>query len=64
MLKRLHLPRGYLGWTMVAIGSAFWQPQVMNIPYERRLLLLPHCMRNASLCAASYSREGLACLGC
>ncbi|MBC7351124.1 MAG: DUF116 domain-containing protein, partial [Thermogutta sp.] len=64
LLKRLHLPRGYLGWTMVAIGSAFWQPQVMNIPYERRLLLLPHCMRNASLCAASYSREGLACLGC
>ena len=64
LLKRLHLPRGYLGWTMVAIGTAFWQPQVMNIPYQRRLLLLPHCMRNASLCAASYSREGLACLGC
>lgn len=64
LLKRLNLPRGYLGWTMVAIGSAFWQPQVMNVPYQRRLLLLPHCMRNVSLCAASYSKEGLACLGC
>ncbi|MGB9688882.1 polyprenyl synthetase family protein [Thermogutta sp.] len=64
LLHRLGLPRAYLGWTMVVLGSAFWQPQVMNVPYERRLLLLPHCMRNASLCAASYSRGGLACLGC
>lgn len=64
ILNRLELPRAYLGWTMVATGSAFWQPQVMGVPYERRLLLLPHCMRNATVCAAEYSQEGLRCLSC
>lgn len=64
VLGRLHLPRDYLGWTMVAVGSAFWQPQVMGVPYQRRLLLLPHCMRNVTVCAASYSASGLQCFSC
>lgn len=64
VLTRLRLPRDYLGWTMVAVGSAFWQPQVMGVPYRRRLLLLPHCMRNATVCGAYYSASGLQCLSC
>ena len=64
ILDNLGLSHSYLGWTMVAVGSAFWRPQVMAVPYHRRLLLLPHCMRNASLCAASYNSEGLQCVSC
>jgi len=64
ILDDLGLPHSYLGWTMVAVGSAFWRPQVMAVPYSRRLLLLPHCMRNASLCAATYNSEGLQCVSC
>ncbi|HPZ82103.1 MAG TPA: DUF116 domain-containing protein, partial [Thermogutta sp.] len=58
VLQNLGLPQSYLGWTMVAVGSAFWRSQVMRVPYHRRLLLLPHCMRNLSLCAGSYNAEG------
>ncbi|MGQ9505233.1 MAG: polyprenyl synthetase family protein [Thermogutta sp.] len=64
VLDNLGLPRCYLGWTMVAVGSAFWRSRVMTVPYQRRLLLLPHCMRNSSLCAASYNSEGLQCVSC
>lgn len=64
ILNSLHLPQCYLGWTMVAVGSAFWRTQVMTVPYHRRLLLLPHCMRNTSLCAATYDAEGLQCVSC
>lgn len=64
VLAELGLPRSYLGWTMVAVGSAFWRPMVMSVPYHRRLLLLPHCMRNSAICGARYTAEGLQCQVC
>ena len=64
LLAELGLPDDYLGWTMVALGTAFWREQVVAIPHDRRLLLLPHCMRNAEICRAEYDEFGLQCRGC
>jgi len=64
LLRDLGLGYEYLGWTMVAVGSALWRPQVMRTPYDRRLLLLPHCMRAADTCPAEYTPDGLTCLNC
>ncbi|GAB6165804.1 polyprenyl synthetase family protein [Thermostilla marina] len=63
-LADCNLPEAYLGWAMVSIGSAFWRTRVTRIPYTRRLLLLPHCLRNVTVCRARYDAEGLHCLGC
>jgi len=54
----------YLDWTMVLIGSRLWKCQVMNVPISQRLLLLPHCLRKADQCPASYDAEGLCCQEC
>ncbi|GAB4142497.1 polyprenyl synthetase family protein [Thermopirellula anaerolimosa] len=64
LLRDLGLGHEYLGWTMVTVGSALWRPQVVRIPYERRLLLLPHCMRAADTCPAEYTPDGLTCVNC
>ncbi len=64
LLRHLGLGHEYLGWTMVAVGSALWRPQVMRTPYDRRLLLLPHCMRAAETCPAEYTPDGLTCVNC
>lgn len=64
LLAELQLPEAYLGWTMVIVSSAFWRKQVMNIPFERRLLLLPHCMRNRGACRGQYDAVGLHCQQC
>ncbi len=64
LLAELHMPEAYLGWTMVTVSSAFWREQVMNIPFDRRLLLLPHCMRNRSSCSGQYDAVGLHCRQC
>jgi geranylgeranyl pyrophosphate synthase len=64
VLERLQQPESYLGWTMVELASAFWHDQVAAVPYHRRLLLLPHCLRDAAECPASYSELGLACQDC
>ncbi|NUQ66200.1 MAG: polyprenyl synthetase family protein [Pirellulales bacterium] len=64
ILGVLELSDAYLGWTMVALNTAFWHGQVTAIPPGRRLLLLPHCMRNLGLCPADYDQYGLRCRNC
>lgn len=64
VLEDLGLPASYLGWTMVAVATAFWRPQIVRIPHHRRLLLLPHCLRSAEQCRAGYGAIGLLCQDC
>ncbi len=54
----------FLAWTMVLIGSHFWRDRVRAVPFHRRLLLLPHCMRNSAICKAPYEADGLLCENC
>lgn len=63
-LQDLQLPESYLGWTMVMLASAFWHDQVAAVPHERRLFLLPHCLKDADQCAAPYTEAGLNCDSC
>ena len=64
VLSDLGMTEDYLGWTMVGLGTAFWREQVVAIPTDRRLLLLPHCMRNEEVCQAKYNEFGLLCEDC
>jgi len=64
ILDELELPEGYVGWTMVALTTAFWRDQVAHIPPERRLFLLPHCLKHAEGCPADYDEFGLDCRTC
>jgi len=64
MLERMELAEGYLGFAMVAIANEFWREQVSAIPFNRRLLLLPHCLKNAEGCPADYDEFGLDCRKC
>ncbi len=64
LLAELALPEGCLGWTMVALASAFWRDQVAAVPFHRRLLLLPQCLRDAETCPAPCDAAGLHCRQC
>ncbi|HEX7446721.1 MAG TPA: polyprenyl synthetase family protein [Pirellulales bacterium] len=57
-------PEGFLGWTMVEVASQFWSSQVAAVPFERRLFLLPHCLKHAEGCPADYDEFGLDCRRC
>ena len=57
-------PEGFLGWTMVELASHFWSSQVAAVPFERRLFLLPHCLKHAEGCPADYDEFGLDCRRC
>jgi geranylgeranyl pyrophosphate synthase len=64
ILESMKQPEGFVGWTMVMLSSAFWRSQVASIPYDRRLFLLPHCLKHAEGCPADYDQFGLDCKTC
>ncbi len=64
LARSLVRDESHLAWTMVLIGARFWRNRVTAIPYEKRLLLLPHCMRHSGACPAQYDPEGLQCEHC
>src|SRR5262245_31386472 len=64
LLAQMGQPEQYLGFAMVMIANEFWRDQVQAIPFERRLLLLPHCLKNAEGCPADYDEFGLDCRKC
>jgi len=49
---------------MVMIGNFFWKQQFLAVPFERRMLLLPHCLKHAEGCPADYDEFGLDCEKC
>jgi hypothetical protein len=59
VLKQFGLGEQYLGFTMVMLTNEFWREQVAAIPFHRRLMLLPHCLKNAEGCPADYDEFGL-----
>src|SRR5204863_8733785 len=64
LLRAMGLGEQYLGFTMVALTNEFWREQVSAIDFKRRLLLLPHCLKNAEGCPADYDEFGLDCRKC
>src|SRR6266545_280196 len=64
MLENMGLEKGYLGFAMVMLGNGFWKEQFVSIPFNKRILLLPHCLKHVEACSAHYDEFGLHCEDC
>jgi geranylgeranyl diphosphate synthase type II len=64
LLEKMGLERGYLGFAMVMLGNGFWKEQFISIPFHKRILLLPHCLKHVEACSAHYDEFGLHCEDC
>lgn len=64
LLADCGLSEGYVGWTMVMLSTEFWADAVAAVPPERRLFLLPHCLKHAEGCPAEYDQFGMNCRQC
>jgi geranylgeranyl pyrophosphate synthase len=53
--------RDYVG---VLINNEVWTEQLASVPFDRRLLLLPKCMRVEDKCPAPFDEFGLLCKQC
>ncbi|QDU63286.1 Octaprenyl-diphosphate synthase [Planctomycetes bacterium Pan216] len=64
LLEQHDLEEKYLGFAMVLIGNEFWKEQFLAVPFEKRMLLLPHCLKHVDGCPADYDEFGLQCETC
>lgn len=51
-------------WLAVLLSNEVWRDQLAGIPYDRRLLLLPQCLRDESSCRGAIDNIGLLCGRC
>lgn len=64
LLQKLEISEEYLDFTIVLIGNETWRLTVEATPFNRRLLLLPQCLKNTTSCQAEFDELGLICAGC
>lgn len=54
----------YRDYATVVLNGEVWRDTLASVPYERRLLLLPKCLRAVEECPAPFDELGLVCQGC
>jgi len=64
ILQAVEMDRKYTDFAAVLANNEAWRETVAAIPYDRRLLLLPNCLRRADECPAEFDDLGLLCQQC
>jgi len=64
LLDGASLPPSLNDFTRVLIGNAVWRDAVAATPYDRRILLLPQCLKSSVSCQGEYDALGLLCAEC
>jgi geranylgeranyl pyrophosphate synthase len=54
----------YRDYAAVLISSEVWRDPLASVPFHRRLLLLPKCLRVEDKCPAPFDDFGLLCKNC
>lgn len=54
----------YVDFAAVLVNNEAWRKTVASVPYERRLLLLPKCLRDQEKCQGQFDEVGLICAHC
>jgi geranylgeranyl pyrophosphate synthase len=64
VLAETERARDVLDFVTVLVSNAAWRETVAGLPYDRRLLLLPQCLRSSTHCQAEHDNFGLLCDEC
>jgi len=64
VLQQTGVDAKFKDYTAILVSNAAWRDTLAKIPYERRLLLLPKCLREEDRCPAPFDEFGLLCKEC
>ncbi len=64
LLKPLGYDHTFIGFAMVLINNEYWREEFAAIPFEKRLFLMPHCLKQAENCTAKMDDVQLHCNNC
>ena len=58
------MPEQFIDFIAVLMNNESWEDTLATIPFNRRLLLMPKCLRKESVCPAPFDEFGLLCKQC
>lgn len=64
VVARAGLDPVFADYAAVLVNNAVWHDELAQVPYERRLLLLPKCLRVEEHCPAPFDEFGMLCKEC
>lgn len=64
LMAQLNCDPIYRDYVGVLLNNEMWREPLARVPFERRLLLLPKCLRVESKCPAPFDELGLLCKQC
>ncbi len=64
LCKEADIAHAYKDFLAVCLNNEAWRPQLAGIPFDKRLLLLPQCLRHPEACRAPIDAFGLSCRFC
>ena len=64
IIEKHGLPMAFENFIGILVNNAAWEDTLAGIPYERRLLLMPKCLRKEAVCPAPFDEFGLLCKSC
>lgn len=59
-----HFDKIHTDYVGVLLNNELWRESLATVPYEKRLLLMPKCLRVESKCPAPFDEFGLLCKQC
>jgi len=63
-LHQAGLAEAYLEFAVVVLNDELNLSSLAKVPYDKRLLLLPRCLRNEKVCKGEFDEVGLLCRRC
>jgi geranylgeranyl pyrophosphate synthase len=64
VVRELEAEPKFADYAGVLLNNEIWREQLATVPFERRLLLLPKCLRVEDKCPAPFDEFGLLCKQC
>ena len=64
IIEAIPIDQKYRDYVGVLVNNEAWKETLAAIPYDRRLLLLPKCLRIEDRCPAPFDEFGLLCKQC
>jgi len=64
IMQSAGMDASFFGFVAVLVGNEVWRDTLAAIPFSRRVLLLPRCVRSSHACKARSDDFGLLCESC
>ncbi len=64
VVQRANTNQKYKDYVAILVNNETWRESLASVPYQKRLLLLPKCLRVEAKCPAPFDEFGLLCKRC